>query len=374
MLCGRIDFRPLSFSFHFGARGNFFSVFSFLFLFPRNISSFFQSAYLLSSFFLRNFATNVAKLTNVDHKVHTYMKKIFIVLTIAFLGWHGIANGQQPATANMQPKTDSLYTLTAGHVAMTIDASFGGRIRSLRYDDREVLSQTRWPESFGSTFWTSPQSEWNWPPVAEIDKGAYTVEQADRNTITMTSQPSRRLGIAVTKRFTAADDGTSISVTYTISNVGSAERRVAPWEITRVPNGGLIFFDAPLSAVSPAGLLAFQSAHDAVWYRADTTGENRKINADASGWLAFADNGLLLVKEFPDLKATEPAPGEAEVQVYVNRGKTYIELESQGAYASLQPGEQLSWTVRWHLVPTDQEPSPSVSLLEQVRSLLKADE
>ena len=168
------------------------------------------------------------------------MKKTIIVLTIAFFGWQGIANGQQPATVNMQPKTDSLYILTAGHVAMTIDASFGGRIRSLRYDDREVLSQTRWPESFGSTFWTSPQSEWNWPPVAEIDKGAYTVEQADRNTVTMISQPSRRLGIAVTKRFTAADDGTSISVTYTISNVGSAERRVAPWEITRVPNGGLI--------------------------------------------------------------------------------------------------------------------------------------
>ena len=281
------------------------------------------------------------------------MKKTIIVLTIAFFGWLGIAYGQQPATVNMQPKTDSLYTLTAGRVTMTIDASFGGRIRSLRYDDREVLSQTRWPESFGSTFWTSPQSEWNWPPVAEIDKGAYTVEQADRNTVTMTSLPSRRLGIAVTKRFTAADDGTSISVTYTISNVGSAERRVAPWEITRVPNGGLIFFGAP---------------------RADTTAENRKINADASGWLAFADNGLLLVKEFPDLKTTEPAPGEAEVQVYVNRGKTYIELESQGAYVSLHPGEQQSWTVRWHLVPTDQEPSPSVSLLEQVRSLLKAEE
>ena len=57
MLCGRIDFRPLSFSPHFVARGNFFSVFSFLFLFPRNISFFFQPAYLLSLLFLRNFVT-----------------------------------------------------------------------------------------------------------------------------------------------------------------------------------------------------------------------------------------------------------------------------------------------------------------------------
>lgn len=300
------------------------------------------------------------------------MKKRIIILIIAVIGCQGIANGQPSTTVINQPKADSQYTLTAGRVAMTIDASFGGRIRSLSYDGREMLSQSRWPESFGSTFWTSPQTEWNWPPVAEIDKGAYTVEHADSCTVTMTSQPSPRLGLAVTKRFTAGTDGAPISICYTISNVGSSERRVAPWEITRVPNGGLIFFDAPLSAVTPARLLSFQSAHGVVWYQADSTNENRKINADASGWLAFADNGLLLVKEFPDLKASDPAPGEAEVQVYVNRGKTYIELESQGAYTLLQPGESLSWTVRWHLVPADQEALPSDSLLEKTRHLLKA--
>lgn len=296
------------------------------------------------------------------------MKKTFLILAVAIFGWRGIVSGQQPVAIGQQPKADNLYTLTAGHVTMTIDASFGGRIRSLSYDGQEMLSQSRWPESFGSTFWTSPQAEWNWPPVAEIDKGTYTVEHADSRTIIMTSQPSPRLGFAVTKRFETGEGDAPISISYTINNVGEVARSVAPWEITRVPNGGLIFFDAPLSDISPAGLLSFQSAHGAVWYQPDVTNENRKINADASGWLAFADNGLLLVKEFPDLKTSEPAPGEAEVQVYVNRGKTYIELESQGAYTTLQPGQSLSWTVRWHLVPANQEPSPSASLLEKARA------
>ena len=66
-------------------------------------------------------------------------------------------------------------------------------------------------------------------------------------------------------------------------------------------------------------------------------------NADGKGWLAYLnkEKGLLLVKQFEDLVAGQPAPDEAEIQVYVNRGKTYIELESQGAYTTLQPGEEL---------------------------------
>ena len=67
---------------------------------------------------------------------------------------------------------DGLYTLKCGERTMTVDAAHGGKILSLKYGDTEVLSQSRFPESFGSTFWTSPQKEWNWPPVAEFDKQA----------------------------------------------------------------------------------------------------------------------------------------------------------------------------------------------------------
>ena len=77
--------------------------------------------------------------------------------------------------------------------------------------------------------------------------------------------------------------------------------------------------------------------------------QNRKINADGKGWLAFKSNGLVLKKVFPDLKPSDPAPDEAEIQVYVNQGDTYVELESQGAYTTLKPGKKLDWTVRWYL-------------------------
>ena len=97
----------------------------------------------------------------------------------------------------------------------------------------------------------------------------------------------------------------------------------------------------------------FHSTSGVVWYLTDEAAQNRKVNADGRGWLGYFANNMVLVKKFQDLKAGEPAPDEAEVQVYVNRGKTYIELESQGAYTQLQPGEQLTWTVRWYLRPVE---------------------
>ena len=254
-----------------------------------------------------------------------------------------------------------------GDVTMTINPEKGAKIMSLKYQDQEVINQSRWPESFGSTFWTSPQKEWNWPPVPEIDKGVYQVEEKDGHLI-MTSPVAEKLKYRIRKDFSADQKDGAIVITYSIINESGEERKVAPWEITRVPNnGGLIFFDAPLEGVTPAGLMAFEAKDGAVWYRTDEAPQNRKINADGKGWLAFADNGLLLIKKFDDLKAGDPAPDEAEVQVYVNRGKTYIELESQGAYKTLKPGQELNWTVRWYLKPVKGEITPSKQLLKMVK-------
>ena len=261
--------------------------------------------------------------------------------------------------------------LKVGDVTMTIYPTKGGKIMSLKYKDQEAISQLTMQEAFGSTFWTSPQKEWNWPPVPEFDKQPYTVVESDGHLI-MTSPVSPRLGFRIRKDFsTDANDG-AIVVTYSIINESDQERQVAPWEITRVFNdGGLIFFDAPLDGITPAGLMDFKAEYGAVWYKTDETNENRKINADGKGWLAYANKGLLMIKKFDDLKPTDPAPDEAEVQIYVNRGKAHIELESQGAYTKLKPQEQLNWTVRWYLLPYEGEPVPSKQLLKTVRQTIK---
>jgi hypothetical protein len=265
---------------------------------------------------------------------------------------------------------DAKYTIQTGDRTMIIDSN-GGKILSFKYKDTEILSQLRFPESFGSTFWTSPQKEWNWPPIPEYDKQPYTVEE-NGTSLVMKSNVSSRLGYRITKEFLPDTKNDAIIVNYTITNESGETRKVAPWEITRVQNGdGLIFFDADVTKITPANLMDFKEEYGAAWYQPDVTNQNRKINADGKGWLAYVANGLLLVKKFQDLDATQPAPDEAEIQVYVNRGKAHIELESQGAYTELQPGKSLTWTVRWYLIPFDGDATPSKALLKKVKKLAK---
>ena len=271
------------------------------------------------------------------------------------------------SAATITDNGDGKYTIQNDQVTMTVSKE-GGKILSFKYGDAEVISQTTFPNSFGSTFWTSPQKEWNWPPVAEFDRMPYQVIAGDN--LVMTSEVSGRLKYQVRKEFTVDPADKAIVVTYSIINKSEETRQVAPWEITRVPNDGIIFFDAPIEEITPAGLMDFKSAFGLSWYTADEAQQNRKINADGKGWLAHCAKGLLMVKKFQDLDKSQPAPDEAEIQVYVNQRKTFIELESQGAYTTLQPGEQFSWTVRWYLLPCE-ETQPSEALKQKVLNAIK---
>lgn len=98
---------------------------------------------------------------------------------------------QRPQSAPLGPSEE--IQLKVGNLTMIIDAGRGGKIMSLKHGDKEVISQSRFPEAFGSTFWTSPQKEWNWPPVNEFDKGAYTVEEKSEKRIVMSSKVSEKL-------------------------------------------------------------------------------------------------------------------------------------------------------------------------------------
>ena len=294
------------------------------------------------------------------------MKKLILSLLVAaFVGGNTLS--AQTITKN----EDGKYSLSVGHVTLTVDAQKGGKIVSYRYDDKEILSQTKIPNSFGSTFWTSPQSEWNWPPVPEYDTKPFNAEVAGDKLI-LTGEKSKRFGYRVRKELTTDKKDNAIVITYTIINESGETRKVAPWEISRVPNGGILFFDA--KEVTPANnmeTMPFVYEKKAAWYTLDESRKNRKINADGKGWLAVCDNGLLFVKKFPDLKPAEPAPAEAEIQIYVNTGKTFVEIEEQGAYTTLNAGEELSWTVRWYLEPTDLPAEPSKALLKKARKMIK---
>ena len=276
----------------------------------------------------------------------------------------------------IQKLDDEKYVVSVQDLSMTVDAAHGGKILSFKLGDQEVIAQNpaaapqpeqaegqpprrRWfnPNSYGSTFWTSPQKEWNWPPVPEYDSLPYTAEIKDGPVkvvdvaipaLFLEGQVSK-YGYRICKTVTVDPSDLAFVVTYSIVNESGETRKVAPWEITRVPNGGFLQFDAKPEAVTPADLMKVTFDDDMATLEVDVADQNRKINVDGKGWLNFRDNGLVMTKRFPDIAQEDAAPGEAEIQVYIDARKSFVEIEAQGPYTELQPGEKLDWTVRWYL-------------------------
>lgn len=251
-------------------------------------------------------------------------------------------------------------TITWGTRTLVVDGTKGARITSLKSGTSEFLVP---PPSanpsgddlykYGSTFWTAPQTDWSWPPIVPIDSAEYTVA-VDGATATFTSgSASVTTGkdVRIKKAFSVDTSKDVITIVYTIENPGAAQFSIAPWEITRVPTGGLTFFPTGASSFTPDGMdmLTVTSQSGITWFQHSAQTAEGKIHADGSeGWLTHATSSLALIKSFANLADGAAAPGEGEVEIYAAGDGSYVEVENQGEYKTLG-GTPLTYEVRWLL-------------------------
>ena len=95
----------------------------------------------------------------------------------------------------------TFFVLTLdGDVRLEVDATRGGRVTALRLGERNLLSGAEVDAvNYGSTFWTSPQSAWGWPPDVEIDSAPYA-GALDGEAVVLRGPASAALGVSVEKR------------------------------------------------------------------------------------------------------------------------------------------------------------------------------
>jgi hypothetical protein len=246
------------------------------------------------------------------------------------------------------------FRLAAGDIALEIDASVGARIVEFSLSGQNVLAtESLHPACYGSTFWTSPQSAWGWPPPAELDTDPYR-PTVSAECVVFEGAPSRVLGIAVAKSFHVSEDGV-VAIDYTATNRGSTSISLAPWEVTRVAHEGVTLFSCEARIEPPGARRPPLSARigEILWIAHDRPApEDQKLYANGSrGWLAHATSEFLFLKTFPAIAPSAVAPDEGEIEIFVNRSPRYVELEQQGAFAPLEPGGAISWAVKWHLGP-----------------------
>ena len=319
-----------------------------------------------------------------------YYALIIRMICVTFAGLGGAYTVAAPTTA--QKISDSDYRISAPecHLQLDVNPAIGGRIAGLKFNNKEIVTHyacaadTYDPRSAcngsGSTFWTSPQRAWplaSWPPVASVDGNPYSIK-IRRKHLLMSSSSNDALGASIDKDISINDSTCAINLRYVIN--ASRTVTLAPWEITRVPRGGIAFFplgDAQHFTAGP------QAAHitqiqDIVWFD-DTGMENigaggAKLIADGKdGWLAYAADGHLFLKKFADVAVDKIAPDEGDVEIFA--GKDFLELEAQGGYATLKEYGQLPWTVEWRVIKIPKSVKVKVgseSLLKFVRDQLSS--
>jgi Domain of unknown function (DUF4380) len=236
---------------------------------------------------------------------------------------------------------------------LEVDPAAGARISSLKLGATEFLYVNRNQTNWGSTLWTAPQTAWNWPPPQAYDGAAYT-GGPQGNVLVLAGPKDQASGFSFTKRISADDADTSITLAFTLKNGGTAAKQAALWQVTRVLPGGITFF--PKGAGAARGDLVSQVKESGGWMWLDYAtatipgGTPKYFGDGAGGWMAHIDpNGLMLLELFPDITEAQAAPGEAEIEIYTDPGKQYMEIEHQGPYASLAAGDSVAWTTRWLL-------------------------
>jgi hypothetical protein len=223
--------------------------------------------------------------------------------------------------------------------------------------------------------WVSPQSDWGWPPPKEIATSSYRTRIEDR-ILVLEGRTYPKLEIAVTKRVSMDPRCDCAVLEHTLTNRGTVPHKTAPWLNSRMRPGGLTLY--PTSGpVLAASTLNLDTSGDITFFQHDRQPRpsGMKSFADSrDGWLAHADGDLLFVQSFPDVPKEQQAPGEAEIELYVDGGGRFVEIEQQGPYAEIPAGGSVTWTVRWYLrkIPAGVEvKAQSRALVDLVRSILR---
>jgi hypothetical protein len=272
-------------------------------------------------------------------------------------GAGGTSENELDMTEQVIPTSSSAgYVWRFGDLELLVDPRRGGRVLSYSLQGQNVLTGPEvvqagdavMQNNFGSTLWTSPQSDWGWPPEVGIDSAAYQDSVAG-DVLTLEGRPGEKMGYAVTKRIWADTARRRVSFDYLLSNV-SATRPAAPWEVSRVAKRGLVFFPAASGPLEPS-TLGSELVDDVAWIDVDrlAPGDAKLFQDGAEGWLAYAEGDLVLIKTFENVARSEQAPGESEIEIYVSGEYGYIEIEQQGPLALPAQGAASSWRVDWYL-------------------------
>lgn len=213
----------------------------------------------------------------------------------------------------------------------------------------------------GHRIWAGPEAM---PRTYAPDNGPVEAK-VEGNTVTLT-QPVDTAGLQKIMTVTVASSGTGVTVINTVVNKTHWPLDLAPWALTVMNGGGVVIIpNEPYKShddeLAPARALTawtYTNFADPRWtlgrkyirLRVDASlKESQKIGvANKRGWAAYLRDGLLFVKRYGwNERATYPDYG-VNTETYTSA--EFVELETLGPMAHLEPGQHASHEEKWELV------------------------
>lgn len=191
--------------------------------------------------------------------------------------------------------------------------------------------------------------------------------------------------------FTAPDDGAGIvkritvevleglpevRVAHSLTNVGSAPMKLAPWGISICKIGGVAILPQPKGSTDPHSFLP--NRNFSLWTYSDilderitlgnkatlvlaAPGANNKIGYfNMNGWIGYWTGDTLYTKRFTPQPHSEHPDMGCNAEVYF--AEEVIELETLGPMTTLEPGSEITHEEIWRLDRVKAQPA---SITEQ---------
>lgn len=285
---------------------------------------------------------------------------LYILCPLLLLSACNRSDNQDLVIPKFVSRHEQNFILHNGFATLTVSPQQGGRMISLKADNMEFLAlepnNGDKVNAYGSVVWTSPQSEWNWPPLSQLNSEPYSVGcNKNRTAIVMTSEIEPKTGYQFVKSYSLGEKPETFKMRYQVINHSDKTKDVAAIENTRIDPVGLVFFPKGDTEAN-SGIfypLEFQILNGLVWHKFEPEKirqDHHKIMMDGKeGWLAYAKGSYLLVKHFQDSRANQAPETEREIEIFGHIDRTFAEIKHQSALHNLKPGESFEWEVEWQV-------------------------
>lgn len=265
------------------------------------------------------------------------------------------------------------YKFSNGVVEVIMTTDIGPRV--IRYSfpgednmfaeipDTKVKTEFgEWRPWGGHRLWHAPEGipRSYWPDNSPVK---YKLEGA--NAIRLSQDVEAKTGIEKEMLVSLAAEGTAVTVTMKLTNRGYWPIEMAPWGMTIMNGGGYsilpqepyISHDDKIDAARPMVIWHYTNLMDPRWtigkkyIRLKTDEKNlesQKVGIlNKQGWAGYYRGKTLFVKNFPYVEKAQYPDYNCNNETYT--AGTFMELETLGPLAHLEPGQSTEYSEVWHL-------------------------